>query len=112
MQDIHFRDKRVEREAIHSGQFMVSHFEAEEQDDEDDVAVPVPETEVKNSLENIPEQFNIALTRSNQENGKLSNQQLSIETNLSKLFQCMSLAYRCVCEVMLQIIYKPLSKYM
>lgn len=97
MQDIHFRDKRVEREAIHSGQFMVSHFEAEEQDDEDDVAVPVPETEVKNSLENIPEQFNIALTRSNQENGKLSNQQLSIETNLSKLFQCMSLAYRCVC---------------
>lgn len=82
-----------EKEAIHSGHFMVSHFEAEEQDDEDDVAVPVPETEVKNSLENIPEQlqFNIQIPKN--DSGK-SNQQLSIETNLSKLFQCMSLAYR------------------
>lgn len=93
MQAMSSHDKR-EKEAIHSGHFMVSHFEAEEQDDEDDVAVPVLETEVKNSLENIPDQINIALSiRGNQENGK-NNQQLSIETNLSKLFQCMSLAYR------------------
>lgn len=88
-------NNKPEKEAIHSGHFMVSHFEAEEQDDEDDVAVPVPETEVKNSLENIPEQlqFNIQIQRSNNDNGK-TNQQLSIETSLSKLFQCMSLAYR------------------
>lgn len=94
MQEIQTRDK-PEKEAIHSGHFMVSHFEAEEQDDEDDVAVPVPETEVKNSLENIPEQlqFNIQIPSSHPENGK-ANQQLSIETSLSKLFQCMSLAYR------------------
>lgn len=93
MQAMSTHDKR-EKEAIHSGHFMVSHFEAEEQDDEDDVAVPVLETEVTNSLENIPDQINIALAiRGNPENGK-NNQQLSIETNLSKLFQCMSLAYR------------------
>lgn len=94
MQELHVREK-PEKEAIHSGHFMVSHFEAEEQDDEDDVAVPVPETEVKNSFENLPEnlQFNIQLSRTNTDNGK-SNQQLSIETSLSKLFQCMSLAYR------------------
>lgn len=92
MQNLNLYDKR-EKEAIHSGHFMVSHFEAEEQDDEDDVAVPIPETEVKNSLENIPAQFHIALTRGHPENGR-NNQQLSIETNLSKLFQCMSLAYR------------------
>ena len=34
--------KSSERETIHSGHFMVSHFEAEAQDDED-VLVPVPE---------------------------------------------------------------------
>ncbi|XP_008200427.3 carbohydrate-responsive element-binding protein isoform X2 [Tribolium castaneum] len=76
-----------EREAIHSGQFMVSTFEAEEQDDEDEVAVPIPEgaeadttiVPVKHSLRDI---------------NKNHQQQLSIDTSLSKLFQCMSLAYR------------------
>ena len=29
------------KEAIHSGHFMVSNFEAEAQDDQDDIAVPV-----------------------------------------------------------------------
>lgn len=91
MQDTRSRDK-PEKEAIHSGHFMVSDIDDY---DEDDVAVPVPETEVKNSLENIPEQlqFNIQLSNSKDDSGK-TNQQLSIETSLSKLFQCMSLAYR------------------
>ena len=31
------------KEAIHSGHFMVSNFEAEAQDDEEDIAVPVRE---------------------------------------------------------------------
>ena len=31
------------KEAIHSGHFMVSNFEAEAQDDEEDIAVPVSE---------------------------------------------------------------------
>ena len=29
------------KEAIHSGHFMISSFEAEAQDDEEDIAVPV-----------------------------------------------------------------------
>lgn len=36
---------RDSRETIHSGHFMVSDFEAEAQDDEDDLAVPVPDQE-------------------------------------------------------------------
>ena len=32
---------RRHKEAIHSGHFMVSNFEAEAQDDIDDIAVPV-----------------------------------------------------------------------
>ena len=31
------------KEAIHSGHFMVSNFEAEAQDDEENIKVPVPE---------------------------------------------------------------------
>ncbi|KAG8036071.1 hypothetical protein G9C98_004650 [Cotesia typhae] len=39
------------RETIHSGHFMVSDFEAEAQDDEDELAVPVPEEEaVRNTI--------------------------------------------------------------
>ena len=33
------------KEAIHSGHFMVSNFEAEAQDDEEDIAVPVSEND-------------------------------------------------------------------
>lgn len=36
---------RDARETIHSGHFMVSDFEAEAQDDEDELAVPVPDEE-------------------------------------------------------------------
>ncbi|XP_063902897.1 MLX-interacting protein isoform X3 [Zophobas morio] len=78
-----------EREAIHSGQFMVSTFEAEEQDDEDEVAVPIPEESEDNSSIVPVKQF------INQDfNNRNQQQQLSIDTSLAKLFQCMSLAYR------------------
>ena len=41
------------KEAIHSGHFMVSNFEAEAQDDEEDIAVPVSEDglEAKSNFE-------------------------------------------------------------
>lgn len=58
------------KEIIHSGQFMVSSFEAEAQDDEFQVAVPVSEE---------------ILTRADINNSK---------TSLDNLFQCMSFAYR------------------
>lgn len=83
---------KPEKEAIHSGQFMVSHFEAEAQDDEDELAVPVPDEDaaMKNRIEVIPS------TLSKKDSPKTNSQQqpLAIDTSLSKLFQCMSLAYR------------------
>ncbi|EZA59767.1 MLX-interacting protein isoform X2 [Ooceraea biroi] len=89
---------RDSREAIHSGHFMVSDFEAEAQDDEDELAVPVPDQEetqtTRFSIAAMPgfpyDRFTISGSLSN----KSSSQQLNIETSLNKLFQCMSLAYR------------------
>lgn len=89
---------RDSRETIHSGHFMVSDFEAEAQDDEDELAVPVPEQEETQTtrfpiaaMSGFPyDRFTISGSLSN----KSSSQQLSIETSLNKLFQCMSLAYR------------------
>lgn len=89
--------KKVEKqgkEAIHSGQFMVSHFEAEAQDD-DEIAVPIPDIPLKDSFEKTikPILYNSKL------DGQLDVrrfQPIGIETSLSKLFQCMSIAYRLV----------------
>ncbi|XP_011503431.1 PREDICTED: MLX-interacting protein [Ceratosolen solmsi marchali] len=80
------------RETIHSGHFMVSDFEAEAQDDEDELAVPVPDDEIARLAIIGPIDFSFErfVTSSALEN----SQQLSIETSLNKLFQCMSLAYR------------------
>ncbi|XP_078045587.1 MLX interacting protein mondo isoform X4 [Augochlora pura] len=81
------------REAIHSGHFMVSDFEAEAQDDEDELAVPVPDEEAAKMAIIAPLGFlheKFVSTFSS----KKTPQQLSIETSLNKLFQCMSLAYR------------------
>lgn len=73
---------------------MVSQFEAEEQDDEDEVAVPipeVPETKAELALEEKKLMLRDAPTKL-----QTTPQQLAIDTSLSKLFQCMSLAYRFV----------------
>ncbi|TGZ52030.1 MLX-interacting protein isoform X1 [Temnothorax longispinosus] len=86
---------RDSRETIHSGHFMVSDFEAEAQDDEDDLAVPVPDQEEQTARFSItvpPGFFHDRFASSF--NDKSTSQQLSIETSLNKLFQCMSLAYR------------------
>lgn len=86
------------KEAIHSGHFMVSHFEAEEQDDEDELAVPIPEiTEVKDTLVvvKVEKPLQYAGIRDSHRI-RTSQQQLAIDTSLAKLFQCMSLAYRFV----------------
>lgn len=89
---------RDSRETIHSGHFMVSDFEAEAQDDEDDLAVPVPDQEetqtTRFSISAPPGFFHDRFTNNSLSYIKSSSQQLSIETSLNKLFQCMSLAYR------------------
>ncbi|XP_034182365.2 MLX interacting protein mondo isoform X2 [Osmia lignaria lignaria] len=84
---------RDSRETIHSGHFMVSDFEAEAQDDEDELAVPVPDEEAARMAIIAPIGLFYERFASNSSNEK-SSQQLSIETSLNKLFQCMSLAYR------------------
>ncbi|CAG9860175.1 unnamed protein product [Phyllotreta striolata] len=85
---------KPEKECIHSGHFMVSTFEAEEQDDEDNVAVPIPE----NTSDTVSVPLPLVSSESSR-NEVISkdhprNQQLSIDTSLSKLFRAMSLAYR------------------
>ncbi|XP_050302035.1 MLX-interacting protein isoform X2 [Anthonomus grandis grandis] len=85
-------EKPVGKESIHSGQFMVSQFEAEEQDDEDNVAVPIPEV-IEDSKVIVPVQVYIRENVDSSNNRK-TQQQLFIDQSLAKLFQCMSLAYR------------------
>ncbi|KAK0170723.1 hypothetical protein PV328_008535 [Microctonus aethiopoides] len=94
-QNIHHvkRESRDSRETIHSGHFMVSDFEAEAQDDEDELAVPVPDEEAARLAIIAPVGFSLERFVANSSSEK-SAQQLSIETSLNKLFQCMSLAYR------------------
>jgi MAX-like protein X len=85
-----------EKETIHSGHFMVSHFEADAQDDEYEVAVPVPEVSSK-KLELIPCRSAVCINNVNERQPTNSNPKImsvSIETSLTKLFQCMSIAYR------------------
>lgn len=106
---------KAERESIHSGQFMVSHFEAEEaQDDlEDDGEVKMLDPEDP-SLDKSDEATNTCrdvqlyvpqtvvhfhprmdLDRECDENSMgMITSHLEIETSLTKLFKCMNLAYR------------------
>ncbi|KAF6203919.1 hypothetical protein GE061_002257 [Apolygus lucorum] len=95
--------KRTSKEeAIHSGHFMVSSFEAEAQDDEDEVAVPVPEEVLETKAlaviskvaPPVPSFFEFGAVQPFHQAGKFPWNRLSIETSLTKLFQCMSLAYR------------------
>ncbi|XP_069704543.1 carbohydrate-responsive element-binding protein isoform X5 [Periplaneta americana] len=85
------KPKKPEKETIHSGHFMVSEFELEAQDDDDLVAVPVPEEEGRTSL---PNTVGVTVQISRLNTKERAAQQLSIDSSLSKLFQCMSLAYR------------------
>lgn len=92
------------RETIHSGHFMVSHFEAEAQDDEDtEIEMPDPDenaivelnpcTEVQ--LLNCVSGNNIGSTNTAivAANNRTNNNAV-IDISLAKLFKCMNLAYR------------------
>lgn len=83
------KPKKPEKETIHSGHFMVSEFELEAQDDDDLVAVPVPEEESRPLSSTVG--VTLQISRLNTKEGAA---QLSIDSSLSKLFKCMSLAYR------------------
>ncbi|KAJ8722770.1 hypothetical protein PYW07_003950 [Mythimna separata] len=98
MNDVEKRQSRPEKETIHSGHFMVSHFEAEAQDDFDDL-VTVPDEDEKQNVQKVTAVATytvpgalIPYTPDKEEN--IQHQQLSIEISLTKLFKCMTLAYR------------------
>ncbi|XP_075969496.1 MLX interacting protein mondo isoform X2 [Anticarsia gemmatalis] len=96
MNHVEKRQSRSEKETIHSGHFMVSHFEAEAQDDFDDlVTVPDEEQNVQKvttvATYTVPRSI-IPFTPDKEESKQ--HQQLSIEISLTKLFKCMTLAYR------------------
>ncbi|XP_038215203.1 carbohydrate-responsive element-binding protein isoform X2 [Zerene cesonia] len=98
MTHVEKRQSRTGKEAIHSGHFMVSHFEAEEQDDYDDLAVPVPDEEQNVQKETVVATYTVPVSTetfqlSDKDESK-QHQQLSIEISLTKLFKCMTLAYR------------------
>eukprot|EP00099_Drosophila_melanogaster_P003201 NP_001163032.1 mondo, isoform F [Drosophila melanogaster] len=102
---------KAERESIHSGQFMVSHFEAEEaQDDlEDDGEVKMldPEDpglgkpgEPTNTCRDVqlyvPQtvaHFSAMDQEGDESSMSMVTSHLEIETSLTKLFKCMNLAY-------------------
>jgi len=87
------------KEAIHSGHFMISNFEAEAQDDEENIAVPVPEegsnADITNDImteEEIVQNHFQPLVRFLNSSNMYSNN--LIDASLNKLFKCMSIAYR------------------
>lgn len=92
-----------EKEIIHSGHFMVSHFEAEAQDDED-TELPMPEPDESSAtIVELNRCSDVALLPSNQiishsvvaPHSKTNNNAV-IDISLAKLFKCMNLAYRWV----------------
>lgn len=93
-------NQEKEKEIIHSGHFMVSHFEAEAQEDED-AELPEPDESCDTIVE-LNRCTDVALLPSNQishnvvaSHPKTSNNAV-IDISLAKLFKCMNLAYRCV----------------
>lgn len=98
MTHVEKRQGRPGKETIHSGHFMVSHFEAEAQDEFDDLAVPVPDEEQNVQKVSVVATYTVPgavekFAPSNIDESK-QPQQLSIEISLTKLFKCMTLAYR------------------
>ncbi|XP_072943386.1 MLX-interacting protein isoform X2 [Epargyreus clarus] len=98
MTHVEKRPTRPGKETIHSGHFMVSHFEAEEQDEYDDLAVPIPDEEQNVQKTSVVATYTVpgvaeTFPLSDKEESK-QHQQLSIEISLTKLFKCMTLAYR------------------
>lgn len=90
-------------ETIHSGQFMVSDFEAEAQD-EDDNEIRMPDPDDPN-LEKEPDGADAgmsictAVQRYVPQSASFGDRMIvtsrvEIETTLAKLFKCMNLAYR------------------
>lgn len=97
-----FTNEKRGKETIHSGHFMVSHFEAEAQDDEDtEIEMPDPD---ESAIIELNQCIEVQLMNSSNPttstaivpvNSKV-NSSAVIDISLAKLFKCMNLAYRLV----------------
>lgn len=77
------------KESIHSGHFMISQFEVDEEEDE--MMPQVPQDDITMVIEPVTiAPYSRPL--SYQRRGRVKSD--VIETSLTKLFECMSLAYR------------------
>lgn len=79
-----YNNSRQPQESIHSGQFMVSQFEADAQEEDDNGIDPeeqVINPETSTSME-------VCLPAA------INNPVIEIDISLAKLFKCMNLAYR------------------
>ncbi|XP_055373958.1 carbohydrate-responsive element-binding protein [Condylostylus longicornis] len=95
--------RKTTRESIHSGQFMVSHFEeAEEVVDDEPADVKMPDPDDPNTVGSQEVQVNtcrdiqlyVPRKALNYAGGaQTTNSTLEIETSLTKLFKCMNLTY-------------------
>lgn len=88
------------RETIHSGHFMVSHFEAEAQDDED-TEISMPDPDESGAIAELNTCTDVVLAGVNDQicnaivtPNVRSNSSAVIDISLAKLFKCMNLAYR------------------
>lgn len=86
--------KKGEKEVIHSGHFMVSDFEADAQDDEENVLLEIPgdieDVQVPSAPGNDPQSHQGVITFAK----KSRVETAGIDSSLTKLFNAMSLAYR------------------
>lgn len=93
--------KKEGKETIHSGQFMVSHFEAEAQDDED-TALLMPDLDENSTITELNTCTDVVLLAgtAGQSNNAIvasnlkSSSAALIDISLAKLFKCMNLAYK------------------
>lgn len=84
------------RETIHSGHFMVSHFEAEAQDDED-TEISMPDPDESGAIVELNTCTDVQLVQPSNAIVPTSarpNTSAVIDISLTKLFKCMNLAYR------------------
>lgn len=70
------------QESIHSGHFMVSQFEADAQEDDD------------NGIDPEEQAVNREVTSMDVCLPTINNSLIEIDSSLAKLFKCMNLAYR------------------
>lgn len=78
-------------EKIHSGHFMISNFEAEDKPEDDEIPMPdpdEPDEEIKSGVSMECTMVQKYIPKENR------NNEVFIETTLSKLFNCMQLTFQ------------------